>query len=71
VEYTKFRPDLIEALNKEFPNTIQNSMFKLDSYESFIKSSLNSCIDILERISVVLKYRYLRCKQTSYVLLYL
>jgi hypothetical protein len=71
VEYTKFRPDLIEALNKEFPNTIKNSMFKLESYESFNKSGLKSCIDLLERITVVLKYRYLRCKQTSSVLLYL
>jgi hypothetical protein len=43
----------------------------LDSYESFTKSGLKSCIDILERIIVVLKYLYVRCKKTSYVLLYL
>jgi hypothetical protein len=46
-------------------------MFKLDSYESFTKSSLKSCIDIFERIIVVLKYRDVICKKTSYVLLYL
>jgi len=46
-------------------------MFNLDSYERFIKSGLKSCIDLLECITVVLKYRYLRCKQKSSVLLYL
>ena len=71
VEYKKFRPDLIEASSKNSPNTIKNSMFKQDNYESFATSGLNSCIDILERITTVLRYRYVRCKKTSFVLLYL
>ena len=71
VEYTKFRPDLIEASSKDPPNTMKESMFKLNSYESFNKSGLKSCIDLLERITKVLKYRNVKKMKTSSVLLYL
>ena len=71
VEYTKFRPDLIETSSKGLPESIINSNFELDSYESFTKSGLKNCVDLLERITNVLKYRYVRRKKTSSVLLYL
>lgn len=71
VEYTNFRPDLIEASSTDSTNTIKNSMFKLDSFESFSKSGLNSCADLLKRITTVLRYRYVRSKKTSSVLLHL
>ena len=71
VEYTKFRPNLIEASSKDLTKTIKSSKFKLDSYESFAKSGLKSCVDLLEHITTILKYRFLRHKKTSCVLLYL
>ena len=71
VEYTKFRPDLIEASSNDLTDTIKSSKFKLDSYESFAKSGLKSCVDLLERITTVLKYHFLRHMKTSSVLLYL
>ena len=71
VEYTNFRPDLIEASSTNSTNTIKNSMFKLDNYESLFKSGLTSCADLLKRIATVLRYRYVRSKKTSYVLLHL
>ena len=32
VDYRKFRPDFIEASSKDLPNTIKDSMFKLDIF---------------------------------------
>ena len=62
---------MIEASSHDSPNMIKNSIFKLDNYESFATFGLNSCIDLLERITTVLRYCYVRCKKTSSVLLYL
>ena len=70
VDYTKFRPDLIDT-NTEFPESIKKSQFKLDSFESFNESGLKSCDDLVQRITNVMKYRYVRCKKTSSVFLYL
>ena len=71
VEYTKSRPYLIEASSKDPTNTIKSSKFKLDSYESFTKSSLKSCVDLLEHNTNVLKYYFVRHMKTSSMLLYL
>jgi hypothetical protein len=43
----------------------------LDSFESFNESGLKSCVDLVQRITNVMKYRYVRCKKTSSVFLYL
>ena len=71
MDYGKFRPDFIEASAKDLPNTIKDSMFKLDSFESFDKYGLSHCGDLLEHITNVLKYCILKCMKTSFVLLYL
>lgn len=71
LEYTNFKPDLIEASSTNSTNTINNSMFKMDNYESFSKSGLSSCAYLLKLIATVLRYRYVRSKKTSFVLLYL
>ena len=46
MDYRKFRPNFIEASSKDIPNTIKDSMFKLDRFESFDKYGLKSCVDI-------------------------
>ena len=71
MEYTNFRPDLIEASNTNSTNAIKKWMFKLDKYESFSKSRLNSFTDILKCIVSILRYRYVRSKKTSSVILHL
>jgi hypothetical protein len=72
VKYTKFKVDLIKTSSDDLLNsTKKKSMFKLDSYENFIKSNLKSCIDIFEHIIVILKYHYVRCKKASFMLIYL
>jgi len=63
VQYTNFRPDMIEASSTDSTNTIKNSMFKLDNFESFSKSGLNSCADLLKHIATVLRYHYVRSKK--------
>ena len=71
MDYRKLRLDFIEASSKDLPNTIKDLMFKLDSFETFDKSVLNSCGDLLEHMNNVLKYRFIKCMKTSSVLLYL
>lgn len=71
VQYTNFRLDLIEASSTDSTNIIKNSMLKLDNFESFSKSGLNSCANLLKCIATILRYFFLRSKKTSSVLLHL
>lgn len=70
-EYTTFRSDLVVASNNDSLDTIHNSMFNLDRYKRFTKFCLKRCIYTLQRITKVIKYHCVRCKNTSSILLYL
>lgn len=61
--YINFKSYLIEASCTDSTNTIKNSMFKFDNYDSFSKSGINSCANLLKHIATVMRYYYVRSKK--------